>query len=205
MRCRHATSPAFRHSVPPLRAARHQGGARAVRRWRCARRSPPDAARCRAPPRFLDRPAVDKNVLQKSELPTLHGERTPPRLYFAFMERKKFLRRLPRPDAPRKFPRAFGWVDVELLRSGWLSRLTPEDALVYLFLCLAADRDGVSFYRVDRIARLVAVDERTIINARHRLCEFGLVAFEPFAPGRLDGFWQVLPVPPCSKEIFPWM
>ncbi len=38
----------------------------------------------------------------------------------------------------------FGWLDARLWRDGWLEVLTAEDLAVYAFLCLVADRQGVS-------------------------------------------------------------
>lgn len=122
-------------------------------------------------------------------------------------QKKKLPRRLPCPDRLRTFPRAFGWIDVEFLRQGWISRLPGEHVVVYLFLSLVADHQGLSFYRVDSIARQLALDERIVFQARDRLIELGLVAFEPFRPGQVDGFWQVLPVPTCptkESKLFPW-
>jgi hypothetical protein len=108
-------------------------------------------------------------------------------------------KRLPRPDAPRAIPRSFGWIDAELLRQGWFVYLTAEEVTLYVFLCLVADRDGVSFYRVDTIERKLGMRDDAIMKARERLVEMTLVAFEPYGAGQRDGFWQVLPVPPCPK------
>lgn len=94
---------------------------------------------------------------------------------------------------------------MEFLRQQWLTQFPAEHIVVYLFLCLVADRQGISFYRVETIARRLGLDERVVFEARQRLEQFGLIAFEPFHPGQVDGFWQVLAVPACPKESFPWM
>ena len=66
---------------------------------------------------------------------------------------------------------------------------------VYAFLCLAADRRGVSFYRRDRIARELGLDDSELSAALARLRELDLVAYQPFRRGAADGFHQVLSLP----------
>ena len=61
---------------------------------------------------------------------------------------------VPRPDRVRQIERrAFGWLDAKLHHHKWLEVMTAEDIAVYVFLCLAADRQGVSWWRRDRIGR----------------------------------------------------
>jgi hypothetical protein len=50
---------------------------------------------------------------------------------------------VPRPELVRRIAGSFGWLDHRLLRDGHLARLTLEDVGVYVFLVLAADRNGV--------------------------------------------------------------
>ena len=65
---------------------------------------------------------------------------------------------LPQPERVRALGAAagFGWLDARLIRDGWLEVLTAEDLAVYVFLCLVADRQGVSWYRQDRIRTALA-------------------------------------------------
>jgi hypothetical protein len=102
--------------------------------------------------------------------------------------------RIPQPHRVRTIPRSFGWVDHRLLRDGYLASLTPEDLGVYLFLVLAANRDGVSFYRKDKIAHTLGLTWDQLEEARGRLLARHLVAFEPFGPNEVDGYYQVLPL-----------
>jgi hypothetical protein len=103
---------------------------------------------------------------------------------------------VPRPDRVRTLDGiAFGWIDAALHRGGWLRVLSPEAIAVYTFLCLVADRSGVSFYRRARIARELGLDEIGIASALARLIELDLVAFQPFRQGAQDGFHQVLSLP----------
>lgn len=110
--------------------------------------------------------------------------------------RRERRRVVPRPERLRSAQGvAYGWADAGLLRRGWLHRLRPEDAAAYLFLCLAADRQGVSFYRRERIARELGLDDRAAFRALGRLRELDLVAYAPFHEGAADGFHQVLSLP----------
>lgn len=104
--------------------------------------------------------------------------------------------RVPRPDRQRRLSGTpFGWLDARLLRQGWLRALRPEATAVYAFLCLAANRQGVSYYRRERIGRELGLDEVLLDRALVRLEELGLTAYAPFRPGAVDGFHQVLALP----------
>jgi len=89
----------------------------------------------------------------------------------------------------------FGWLDARLWRDGWLEVLTAEDLAVYAFLCLVADRQGVSWYRRDRIRVALGLDEQAVWQALARLEALGLVAYRPFHVHASEGFRQVLAVP----------
>jgi DNA-binding IclR family transcriptional regulator len=82
-----------------------------------------------------------------------------------------------------------------VLRQGWLRELPAEATAVYAFLCLAANRDGVSFYRRSRIGEELGLDDQQVHRALARLEELDLVGYEPFRPGAVDGFRQVLALP----------
>lgn len=101
----------------------------------------------------------------------------------------------PRPDLLRRPRGAFGWLDAELLHGGWLAELGPNASAVLVLLALAADQHGASFYSRDRMASVLGLDRREIDEALTRLVESGLVAHRPWAAGRLDGVWQLLPLP----------
>jgi len=60
--------------------------------------------------------------------------------------------------------------------------------LLYFFLILVADRDGLSFYPYDKICSLLTIDVDAYILARNNLIDKDLLAF--------DGtFFQVLSLP----------
>lgn len=103
---------------------------------------------------------------------------------------------VPDPDRVRTLRGiAFGWIDAALHHRGWLRVLSPQSLAVYAFLCLVADHRGVSFYRRDRIARELGLDDHEVVAALTRLRELDLIAFRPFRPGAVDGFHQVLSLP----------
>ncbi len=76
----------------------------------------------------------------------------------------------------------------------------PEIAL-YLFLILAADRNGVSYYRKELIAKILGISEEDFHHARDRLLDKRLIAFCPFRPGDVNGYCQVLPLDSLSGNI----
>lgn len=112
---------------------------------------------------------------------------------------------VPRPERVRRLGPgvAFGWLDARLARDGWLEALSPAAVAVYAFLCVAADRHGVSFYRRDRIGRALGLDDQEVARALARLRELDLVAFAPFSPLAVDGFHQVLTVPAGKPPASP--
>ena len=102
-----------------------------------------------------------------------------------------------RPDRVRALGDAagFGWLDARIMHDGWLAVMTPEELAVYVFLCLSADRQGVSWYRRDRIREAVSLNERALWQALERLEQLDLVAYQPFHRNASEGFRQVLSVP----------
>jgi hypothetical protein len=112
---------------------------------------------------------------------------------------------LPNPARVRSLETAagFGWLDARLLRDGWLEVLTADDLAVYVFLCLVGDRQGVSWYRRDRIRAALEMDERAVWQALARLEALDLVAYRPFHAQASEGFRQVLTVPRCAPEVLP--
>lgn len=107
---------------------------------------------------------------------------------------------VPQPDRIRRLDGAggFGWLDARLIRQGWLERLGCEELAVYVFLCLVGDRQGVSWYRRDRIREALGLGERAVWEALDRLEQLDLVAYQPFHRHASEGFRQVLDLPaPC--------
>jgi hypothetical protein len=65
---------------------------------------------------------------------------------------------------------------------------------LYLFLVLAADRNGVSFYRKEKICDALNLDFGQFEVARDRLIDMKLIAFEGYTMLSPNGYYQVLPI-----------
>jgi hypothetical protein len=101
---------------------------------------------------------------------------------------------IPLPQRVRRITGSFAWIDHRLLRNGFLAVMTHAEQSLYVFLALAADRHGVSFYRQEKIGDLLGLDDQGFAVARDRLMELGLLAFEPYSVTSPNGFYQLLPV-----------
>jgi hypothetical protein len=101
---------------------------------------------------------------------------------------------IPQPQRVRRIDKSFAWIDHRLLRNGYLAVMGHHDQALYLFLVLAADRHGVSFYRKEKICDAVGLSFGDFEVARDRLIDFGLIAFEPYSALTPNGYYQVLPV-----------
>jgi hypothetical protein len=56
--------------------------------------------------------------------------------------------------------------------------LQQKEILLYLFLVLASDRHGLSFYSYDKICTLLQMDLDQYISARNGLIDKDLIAFD---------------------------
>lgn len=82
------------------------------------------------------------------------------------------------PDRIRRIGKGFCFIPHRFLTAGFLSSLTQPELLLYLFLVLASDRYGLSFYSYDSICRYLALDLDRYIDARNGLIEKELIAFD---------------------------
>lgn len=104
----------------------------------------------------------------------------------------------------RCVPRSFAWIDHRIRSEGFLKKLRPEDIGLYLFLALAADRNGLSCWRLDRIERdLPCFDRHALWDARSRLAELGLIAYRPWREGDPDGCYQMLALERPQDSLTP--
>jgi len=102
--------------------------------------------------------------------------------------------RIPQPQRLRRIEQSFAWIDHRLVRNGYLGVMTHQDQSLYLFLALAADRNGVSFFRKEKICDLLGLDFGAFETARDRLIDLGLLAFAPYSALTVNGFYQLLPI-----------
>ena len=100
---------------------------------------------------------------------------------------------IPQPQRVRRIEHSFAWIDHRLLRNGFLEAMTHQDQALYLFLVLAADRHGVSFYRKEKICDYLGLDWGEFEVARDRLIDLKLIAFRAYSAQTPNGHYQVLP------------
>jgi hypothetical protein len=92
------------------------------------------------------------------------------------------------PERVRAISGSFATIEHRFLRHGFWASLSHHELLLYFFLVLVADRQGLSFYSYDKICSLLAIDVDDYILARDGLIDKDLLAF--------DGtFFQVLSLP----------
>ncbi|MDY0223319.1 MAG: hypothetical protein RBR67_19505 [Desulfobacterium sp.] len=97
----------------------------------------------------------------------------------------------------RSIKGGFSFIPHRFLTGGFWSELGPEELLLYFFLILAGDRNGLSFYSYDKICTLLGIRLDQYIQARDGLMEKDLIAFD-------GNIYQVLSLPvkstPASAE-----
>ena len=82
------------------------------------------------------------------------------------------------PDRIRQIRGGFSYIPHRFLTDGFLKTLSQYELLLYVFLILAADRYGLSFYSYDRICSLLHMNVEQYIAARDSLIEKDLIAFD---------------------------
>jgi hypothetical protein len=93
-----------------------------------------------------------------------------------------------KPGRRRHISGSFAFLEHRFLRDGFWSSLTQHDCLLYVFLVLVADRNGLSYYSYDKICTLLRFTLDDYLVARNALIEKDLIAFD----GHL---FQVLSLP----------
>jgi hypothetical protein len=90
------------------------------------------------------------------------------------MIRKKILV----PERIRQIEGSFGFIPHRFLTDGFLAALDQHEMLLYLFLILAADRYGLSFYSCNSICSLLGLTVDQYMKARDGLIKRDLIAFD---------------------------
>ncbi len=108
------------------------------------------------------------------------------------MVRKKIIN----PKRIRRIDGGFSFIPHRFLIDGFLASLSQKEFLLYFFLVMASDRNGLSFYAYDAICSLVQLSVEDYIKARDGLIKKDLIAFD----GTL---FQVLDLPesPVLKAV----
>ena len=92
------------------------------------------------------------------------------------------------PQKVRRIDGGFSFIPHRFLTQGFLASLGQKELLLYLFLILAADRNGLSFYSYDRICSLLHLSIDEYVAARDSLINKDLIAFD-------GSLFQVLQLP----------
>jgi hypothetical protein len=112
---------------------------------------------------------------------------------------------IPQPKNIRYIKGSFAWLDHRLVRNGFTEVMTHQDMALYLFLVLVADKNGVSFYRKEKICEAVSLDYSQFEIAKDRLVNMKLIAFEAYSVISPNGYYQILPIetkaPDYHKQI----
>lgn len=99
------------------------------------------------------------------------------------------------PDRVRCIDGGFSFIPHRFFADGFLTSLSQEEILLYLFLILVSDRHGLSFYSYDSICSLLQITADEYINARNALIKKDLIAFD-------GSIFQVLDLPPKPIKSF---
>jgi len=97
------------------------------------------------------------------------------------------------PDRIRQLEGGFSFIPHRFLTNGFLETLNQPELLLYIFLVLAADRYGLSYYSDKRICLLLRMTGEQYTTARDGLIKKDMIAFD----GML---FQVLSLPPDSTQ-----
>jgi hypothetical protein len=114
----------------------------------------------------------------------------PSRVWLTWQERWSHMikKKILNPDRIRKINGGFSFIPHRFLSQGFLADLQQKEILLYLFLVIASDRYGLSFYSYDAICTLLELDLEQYINARDGLIAKDLIAFD-------GAIFQVLDLP----------
>ena len=94
----------------------------------------------------------------------------------------------------RRIDGGFSFIPHRFLTDGFLDSLPQQELMLYVFLVLAADRHGLSYYSYERICSLLHMTVEQYTAARDALIEKDLIAFD----GTL---FQVLSLPGRPTEL----
>lgn len=104
------------------------------------------------------------------------------------MVRKKVLV----PDRVRSIDKSFCFIPHRFLTDGFLHSLTAHELALYVFLVLASDRHGLSFYSDRSICAILGLRHKEYLFARSNLIHKDLITYD----GTL---FQVLSLPETGR------
>lgn len=92
------------------------------------------------------------------------------------------------PEKIRQIERPFGWIPQRFVTEGHIKLCRPEELLIYFFLSIVADRQGLSFYSDKRICDLLQLEPGTLYQCRRLLEEKSYIKYQ-------KPLYQVLSLP----------
>ena len=72
----------------------------------------------------------------------------------------------------------FSFVPNRFLRDGFFVSLTRDELALYLFLVLAGDRNGISFYHYDSLCSILELPSERYLEVRNALIDKDLIAYD---------------------------
>jgi hypothetical protein len=81
-------------------------------------------------------------------------------------------------DRVRRIDGAFAFIPNRFLHGGFFASLSETERSLYLFLVLAGDRNGISYYAYDRICSTLEIAPDDYVDARNALIRQDLIAFD---------------------------
>ena len=103
------------------------------------------------------------------------------------------------PQRVRQINGSFAFIEHRFVQNGFWEALSHQELLLYIFLVLVGDRNGLSYYSYDKICTLLKISLDEYLRARDALIAKDLIGF--------DGYlFQVLslpdsPVRPAGQPI----
>ena len=93
----------------------------------------------------------------------------------------------------RQINGGFSFIPHRFLTDGFFSSLNQPELLLYFFLVLAADKNGLSYYSYERICESIDMELDEYLIARDGLLNNDLIAFD-------NNVFQVLELPAKPKS-----
>lgn len=87
-------------------------------------------------------------------------------------------KRILNPDRIRRICGGFSFIPHRFLTDGFLASLRQDELLLYLFLVIVSDRNGLSYYSYDAICSLLQMGLDQYIDARNALMDKDLIVFD---------------------------
>lgn len=82
------------------------------------------------------------------------------------------------PSRVRAIRSSFAYIEHRFVSEGFLKGLHHHELVLYFFLVLAADRNGLSYYSYDKICSILHLTLDEYIDARNSLIDKDLIAFD---------------------------